>query len=152
MATSDRTGSLTVARTTKRSAPCLVKVSQTNTRWLLCSWMGRPGSAAGGQRKGGGGGGGGGGRARKGSRGCREWECTAEGPPLLCHTPSQPLLGQEDYQSAPCCTLSGVHFHRDGNDFDRLHARTHTRTAVHTGRTPHIHRVGWKSQSFSHIT
>lgn len=27
----------------------LAKVSQTNTRWLFCSWMGRPGSIAGGQ-------------------------------------------------------------------------------------------------------
>lgn len=27
----------------------LAKVSQTNTRWLFCSWMGRPGSVAGGQ-------------------------------------------------------------------------------------------------------
>lgn len=50
--------SLTVARHLQQSAAhpsCLVKVSQTNTRWLLCSWMGRPGSVARGQRRVGGG-------------------------------------------------------------------------------------------------
>lgn len=41
----------------------------------------------------------------------------------------RPLLGQEDYQSAPCCTLSGVHFHRDGNDF---HSPPSASTVTHT--------------------
>lgn len=76
----------------------------------------------------------------------RVWECTPT--PLL---PPSPLLGQEDYQFAPCCTLSGVHFHRDENDFHPPSASTYT-PPPHSSPSilPSIHRVGCMSQSFSH--
>lgn len=56
------------------------ELSQTNTRWLFCSWAGRPVGAAGGQR-----------RREWGREGVQAW-------------PTGGPLGQKDYQSAPCST------------------------------------------------
>lgn len=53
------------------------ELSQTNTRWLFCSWTGWPVSTAEGGHKGGG-----------------EWEWKS-----ACW---RPPLGQEDYQPVPC--------------------------------------------------
>lgn len=55
------------------------ELSQTNTRWLFCSWTGRPVGAAGGQRR------------RGAGVGVQDW-------------PTGGPLGQEDYQSVPCLT------------------------------------------------
>lgn len=118
----------------------LAKVSQTNTRWLFCSWMGRPGSVAGGQwrRRGWGGG------SRSGSgSGSAPLRAPAwpRGLPVCAPLHASPPPPSQWNSLSP------------GWGATFLPPYVTVRDGVHTHHTDQIYSVGWeKKAECSYIT
>lgn len=117
------------------------ELSQTNTRWLFCSWMGRPVSAAGGQGRGGGSG--------SGSRHAGGAPTWPRGLPV-CALPPRPLsarhkslsLGlrqQKDFLSPPLSV--------------KMYCSVYSTTerTAHTHNADLLYSVGWLKEGF-HVT